>query len=245
MPLQIIGAGFGRTGTVSTKAALEILGFGPCYHMREILQHRPGVNDGHLDAWSEHARGQREMDWDFIFQNYNACLDHPTCHAYEELMERYPDAKVILNVRDGAGWFRSFEELMNGLVGMRKLGRFVPRVRKAFDIVDILVKQNVMGGVVERDANIEVFERHNAEVIAKVPADRLLVFNVKEGWEPLCAFLGVDVPDMPFPHLNESKGSTAMRVFRYWLETNSPAVKAGWAVGGAAAVAAAALLFVR
>lgn len=245
MPLEIIGAGFGRTGTVSTKAALEILGFGPCYHMREILQPRPGFNDGHLDAWSEHARGLREMDWDFIFENYPSCLDHPTCHAYEELMERFPDAKVLLNVRDPESWFRSFEDLMQGIGGMRKLGRFVPRIRKALDIVDRLVKQDVMGGVIERESNIAVFEQHNRDVIDKVPADRLLVFDVKQGWEPLCEFLDVAVPDMPFPHLNESKGSTGMRVFRYWLETNSTAMKASWAVGGAAIVAAAAMLLVR
>ena len=82
MALEIIGAGFGRTGTVSMKAALEILGFGPCYHMREILQRRPGYNDGHLELWSEHARARqagqrRDMDWDRIFARYASCMDHP------------------------------------------------------------------------------------------------------------------------------------------------------------------------
>lgn len=245
MPLEIIGAGFGRTGTVSTKAALEILGFGPCYHMREILKPRPGFNDGHLDAWSAFARGEQALDWDFLFQKYTSCLDHPTCHAYKELMEHYPNAKVILNVRDSQPWFRSFEDLMSGIGGMRRLAPFVPRVRKALDIVDGIIKRDAMGGVIEREANIAIFEAHNREVIESVPADRLLVFDVKDGWEPLCAFLGVAVPDMPFPHLNESKGSTAMRVFRYWLETTSTAAKAGWAVSGAVAAVAATLLLIR
>lgn len=247
MTLRIIGAGFGRTGTVSTKAALEILGFGPCYHMREILQRRPGFNEGHLELWSEHARAKAAghpapIDWDQVFAHYDACMDHPTCLYYEELMERYPDAKVVLNVRDSERWFRSWQTLFDGLGFIRKLAWFVPRIRRALDIVDTLIKDGEMGGVIEAESNIAIFERHNQHVIDTVPADRLLVFDVKQGWEPLCEFLGVEVPDEPFPHLNESKGSMQARLLQYWIETTSPRAKAGLALGGATAAALALLV---
>lgn len=249
MALDIIGAGFGRTGTVSMKAALETLGFGPCYHMREILKPRPGFNDGHLEAWSEHARAriagqQHDMDWDFIFARYASCMDHPTCLYYEQLMEKYPDAKVILNVRDSDRWFRSWQTLFDGIGFLRKLQRFVPRIRRALDVVDGLIRDGEMGGSIDASSNIEIFERHNREVIERVPADRLLVFDVRDGWDPLCAFLGVDVPDEPFPHLNESKGSMQKRLIQYWLETTSPRARASWALGGAT-LAALVVFFAR
>ncbi|HPG27419.1 MAG: sulfotransferase [Spirochaetaceae bacterium] len=242
MALQIIGAGFGRTGTVSMKAALEQLGFGPCYHMREILKPRPGFNDGHLAAWSEHARARQAgrphtLDWDFIFARYAACMDHPTCLYYEELMEKYPDAKVILTVRDPKRWFQSWQTLFEGLGFLRRLAPFVRRVRQGLDIVDVLIRDGEMGGRIEPESNIAIFERHNREVVERVPADRLLVFDVRQGWEPLCAFLGVDVPDTPFPHLNESKGSIRARLLQFWLETTSPRARATLAVGSAAILA--------
>lgn len=247
MGLEIIGAGFGRTGTVSMKAALEILGFGPCYHMREILARRPGYNDGHLELWSEHARAlsagrPSPMPWTRLLARYAACMDHPTCLYYKELMAAYPDAKVILNVRDPERWFASWQTLFEGLGFMRVLARFVPRIRRAIDVVDLLIRDGQMKGRIERASNVAEFERHNAEVIASVPRERLLVFDVKQGWEPLCAFLGVAVPNEPFPHLNESKGSMQARLFQYWLETTSPRARAGWAIGGASLVAVLALL---
>lgn len=243
MALEIIGAGFGRTGTVSMKAALEILGFGPCYHMREILKPRPGYNDGHLELWSEHARAlaaglPSPIDWKQLFARYAACMDHPTCLHYKELMEVFPDARVILNVRDPERWFASWQTLFEGLGVMRAIGRFVPRVRRAIDIPDVLIRDGQMKGSIDHDSNIAEYLRHNAEVIATVPSGKLLVFDVKQGWEPLCAFLGVPVPDQPFPHLNESKGSIHARLFQFWLETTSPRARAGWALGGVTLVAA-------
>jgi hypothetical protein len=242
MSLEIIGAGFGRTGTVSMKAALEILGFGPCYHMREILKSRPGYNDGHLELWSEHAHALAEgrpspIQWKRLLARYAACMDHPTCLYYKELMEAYPDAKVILNVRDPERWFVSWQTLFEGVGFMRTVARFVPRVRRAIDITDVLIRDGQMKGLIERESNIAEFERHNAEVMASVPRDKLLVFDVKQGWGPLCEFLGVPVPNEPFPHLNESRGSMQARLFQFWLETTSPRARAGWALGGASAVA--------
>lgn len=247
MGLKIIGAGFGRTGTVSTQAALEKLGFGPCYHMREILTPRTGCSEGHLEMWSEHARARHagqphEMDWDRVFERYGACMDLPTCLYYEELMEHFPDAKVILNVRDSERWYRSWERINDGIRFMHLFARFSSRVRRALDITDLLVRDGHMGGVIEKETNIAVFERHNREVVERVPEDRLLVFDVRDGWEPLCAFLGVDVPDEPFPHLNETKGSMRKRLVEYWVETTSTKAKTGWVLGGAVAIAMIALL---
>ncbi len=243
MGLEIIGAGFGRTGTVSMKAALELLGFGPCYHMREILKARPGFNDGHLELWSQHAHALAEgrpspIDWKTLLARYAACMDHPTCLYYRELMEAHPEAKVILNVRDPERWFVSWQTLFEGLGFMRAVGRFVPRVRRAIDVIDVLIRDGQMKGRIDRESNIAEFLRHNAEVVATVPPERLLVFDVKQGWGPLCAFLDVPVPDAPFPHLNESKGSMQARLFQFWLETTSPRARAAWALGAASVVAA-------
>ena len=241
MPLKIIGAGFGRTGTVSTKAALEILGFGPCYHMREILKSRPGYSDGHLKLWSEHARARaagedHRMDWEHIFAQYPATMDHPASIYYKELMETFPDAKVILNVRDSESWFKSWQTLFDGFDFFRYFAPIIPPVRRALDIVDVLIRDVEMNGNIERESNIEIFERHNREVIETVPADRLLVFSVKEGWGPLCKFLDVEVPDQPFPHLNESKGSIQKRLLEFAIETMSPRAKVLFAVGSATAI---------
>ena len=243
MALEIIGAGFGRTGTVSMKAALEILGFGPCYHMREIPKRRPGYNDGHLELWSEHARALQAgrpspIEWKRLLARYAACMDHPTCPYYRELMAAFPDAKVILNVREPERWFVSWPTLFEGLGLMRAIGRFVPRIRRAIDVIDVRIRDGQMKGRIERESNIAEFLRHNAEVVATVPKEKLLVFDVKQGWGPLCEFLGVPVPNEPFPHLNESKGSMQARLFQFWLETTSPRARAASALVVASILAA-------
>ena len=241
MSLKIIGAGFARTGTVSTKAAFEKLGFGPCYHMREILTPRRGHSEGHLQLWSEHARARHvgqphRLDWGQLFARYASCIDLPTCLYYEELLEEFPDAKVVLTVRDAEGWFRSWKRLNDAFRFIRPFARFSPRVRRAMDITDLLVTGTVMGGAIEKASNIEVYERHNQAVRDRVPSERLLVFDVRDGWAPLCEFLGVEIPDEPFPHLNESKGSLSSRLFRYWVDTTPARIKAAWVVGAAASI---------
>ena len=101
MTLDVIGAGFGRTGTMSLKVALEELGFGPCYHMSEVFAHPE-----HVELWRAAAQG-KEVDWEQIFGGYRATVDWPACSFYGELMEKYPDAKVILTVRDPQRWYES------------------------------------------------------------------------------------------------------------------------------------------
>jgi hypothetical protein len=202
--LKVIGAGFGRTGTASLKVALEELGFGPCYHMSEAFQHPE-----HCEVWETAAQGQ-QVDWEKIFANYRATVDWPGCIFYEQFMEKYPDAKVLLSVRDPEKWY---ESVVNTLYSIQKqnwnavnsilLRFFAPNMRKLVRMNNAVVWEGTFQGkFAEKDYALSIYNRHIEEVKKRVPPDRLLVYNVKEGWGPLCAFLGVEVPDKPFPHLN-------------------------------------------
>lgn len=226
MNLKVIGAGFGRTGTMSLKVALEELGFDPCYHMTELFE-----NSSHADLWNAAANGER-VDWEDLLGEYAATVDWPGCSFYEELMEEYPDAKVLLSVRDPERWY---ESTLNTIYNIRRvtssskffavLGRFVPGVRRVARMVNTLIWEGTFDGRFEdRQYAIEVFNRHNEEVKKRVPADRLLVYEVKEGWEPLCDFLGVEVPDKPFPHLNDSYSFRKMFVRRLVAAATVPAL---------------------
>lgn len=196
--MKVIGAGFGRTGTMSMQAALETLGY-RCYHMREVPE-----QPGHLKAWHEFVSGRASMDWKALFENYEATVDFPACVYYQELLREFPDAKVVLNVRDPEPWYNSFMTLMKTVDGFR-IFRFIPKARRFIAFSDLILGQ-VFNGSFERDHCIDVFNRHNQAVKESVPKDRLLVFRVQEGWEPLCEFLGCEVPEgVPFPHLNEGK----------------------------------------
>ena len=194
MPLSVIGAGLGRTGTMSLKLALERLGHGPCYHMKEVLAHL----DAHVPMWDRAAEGGL-VDWDVLFEGYRAAVDHPAAGFYRELAAHYPEAKVILTVRDPERWFQSFtntilhpltEPLPDHLVAWGTM------VRKA--ILDRVFD----GNVADKTHVIASYERHNEEVKRAVPRGRLLVYEVAQGWEPLCQFLEAPVPDEPFPMAN-------------------------------------------
>ncbi|MEX2112008.1 MAG: sulfotransferase family protein [Pirellulales bacterium] len=212
--MQVIGAGFGRTGTMSMQAALEILGY-RCYHMKELTEH-----PGHLQAWHELVAERAPMDWQALFQDFQATVDFPACAYYRELMQEFPDAKVVLNVRDSDRWFDSFQTLQQTTDRFRVF-RFIPRARRFLDFVDLLLPK-VFTNPRDRARCIEVFQRHNREVQEHVPPDRLLVFQVQDGWEPLCKFLGRDVPaGILFPHLNEGSGTLERlareRLFGRWI----------------------------
>lgn len=198
--MQVIGAGFGRTGTMSMQAALNALGY-RCYHMKEVPE-----QPGHLQAWHEFVSGRAPMDWKTLFKDYEATVDFPACIFYEELLREFPDAKVVLNVRDPERWFDSFLTLQETTDSFRKF-RFIPKARRFLNFVDLLLPK-VFGSPKDRATCIAVFNRHNQQVQERVPKDRLLVFRVDKGWEPLCAFLGCDVPrGIPFPHLNEGRAT--------------------------------------
>ncbi len=206
--LKIIGAGFGRTGTLSIKAALEELGFGPCYHMKVAL-FRPW----HILFWLR-AIHKKKVNWKRFFRKYNSVVDWPACEFYKELSEIYPEALILLNVRDAETWYDSS---LKTIYRIQKIWpSWYPRVLTRMQ--NELIFQGRFDGQFEnRDKAIKNFKNHIQEVKQKIPEERLLVFDVKEGWEPLCKFLGVPVPEnREFPHLNETSEYTKY-IYLLWV----------------------------
>lgn len=222
--LKIIGAGFGRTGTLSLKSALEELGFGPCYHMVEVIS-----NPSRLPAWIDAVQG-KPVNWREVFQGYQATVDWPGCSFYKELMEVYPEAKVLLSVRDPEKWYESVANTIYlvskrpDAVATREVlekiapqgGAIIPAEgldrEQMMQLTKFIWGETFHGRFEEREHAIEVFNQHVEEVKKHVPPEKLLVYNVREGWEPLCSFLGVAVPkDKPFPALNSRENFQALR----------------------------------
>ena len=191
MALQVIGAGLGRTATFSLKFALEHIGFGPCYHMSEVFA---GARRN-VPLWLDAIDGR--PDWDAIFDGFRSTSDYPACNYWRELAEYYPDAKVVLTVRDPDSWFDSVSETIfsDGMQGSLKGS-------PAGDMMQGLIFDVFGSRIGDRDYMTEWFIRRNREVIDALPPKRLLVFSPKEGWEPLCEFLGMRVPPEPFPRVN-------------------------------------------
>jgi hypothetical protein len=207
MSIRVIGAGFGRTGTLSLKQALEELGFGKCYHMVELLN-----NPQQVTYW-EDANKNQPVDWDTLFMGYQSTVDFPGYRHYKALMQHYPQAKVLLSVRDFDKWHESVyqtiyqagprlgEKILMGL----KLP-FSPRLRnlvRVFRMAGSIWQKDFAGRFEDKAFARQIYDQHNAEVQRVVPSGRLLVYEVKQGWEPLCNFLQVPVPDKPFPRVNE------------------------------------------
>lgn len=198
MALKVVGAGPGRTGTASLKVALEMLDLGRCYHMGELL------NDiSATDHWIAAAQGA--PDWDRIFDGYGAAVDYPAAKFWRELADYYPEAKVLLSVRDANNWFDSVHETI-----------FSPRLREwtaespFAEFMRMTVHGEFGNRIDDRAFMVDYFERHVAAVKAAIPAERLLVYEVKQGWGPLCEFLGVPEPDEPFPRVNSRADTSAM-----------------------------------
>jgi len=194
--VKVIGAGFHRTGTLSLRAALEQLGFGPCYHMAELRRHLE-----HAASWLAAADGDVGALQE-ILQDYAAAVDWPTCHFWRQLADLYPDAKIILTVRDPDQWFDSHCRLMRTVLRLRATAAEGTPATTGPIIKRLMVQDTFGGRIVSRTHCTSVFERHTEQVRASLPPERLLTFNVAEGWEPLCSFLDVPVPDVEFPHLN-------------------------------------------
>ncbi len=196
MTLQLIGAGIGRTGTHSLKIAVEQLLGGPCYHMMEVFGHPE-----HVPMWHEAANGTMP-DWDALFEGYAAEVDWPASAFWRELSEHYPDAPVLLSTRESAdAWWRSADrtifEVMKGDTPPVGTNAWMDMVTALF--------RNTFADPLDEDACKMAYERHNAEVRATIPADRLIDWKPGDGWEPICAALGVPVPDDPFPHVNSTE----------------------------------------
>lgn len=200
MSLEVIGPGFGRTGTASLKRALEILGFGPCHHMEECFAHPETV-----PHWQAVAAG-KTVDWDSLFAGYRSQVDWPGAHVWRSLVQAYPEAKVVMSVRPEESWWKSFSATIGTLLGHFRAGQLPPLPPHILGMMgataEMVEAQTFGGPASDRETVLRAYRRQLEEVTSAVPADRLLVFDVAEGWGPLCAFLGVPVPDAPFPHVN-------------------------------------------
>lgn len=197
MALAVIGSGFGRTGTKSLKAALETLGLGPCHHMHEIVEHPEQVA-----YWQAIAAG-KPVDWNEVFRGYVSQVDWPGAHVWRELSEAYPQAKVIHTVRPPEVWWASFTKTIGKLMSHYRSLPLPPHIGAILNAWEDMVGRPVLGGdYSDKDACIAAYERHSQAVQDTIPAGRLLVFNVAEGWGPLCGFLGKPVPADTFPHHN-------------------------------------------
>jgi hypothetical protein len=204
--LKVIGAGFGRTGTLSLKSALEALGLGPCYHMVETAAHPE-----HDAMWLALARGVAS-DWRPMLKGYASTVDWPTTYFWKALAAANPDAKIILTVRDPDAWYLSaaatifarmleFEALRAG--ALRDDSDAVdPGRRRHMEMVNTIVVEKTFGGSLAKAHALHVFNAHNEDVRRSVPPERLLAYESGEGWAPLCAFLGVPVPAAPYPKVN-------------------------------------------
>ena len=197
MALEVIGAGFGRTGTLSLKFALEHLGLGPCYHMMEVRK-----NPTHSGIW-QHAVNNEPVDWKDLFQGYKTVVDWPAAEFWSELCSAYPDAKVILSLREPEGWYKSVcNTIMTNLTSPLP---DEPEQRKHRAMTRSLILDRVFGGQFEVKAHaIEVFNANLAKVREQIPAERLLEYRPGDGWVPLCEFLGVAVPEEDYPNVNSS-----------------------------------------
>jgi hypothetical protein len=199
MALDVIGAGFGRTGTLSLKLALERLGYDRCYHMLEVRE-----NPSHVGLWRRATDGQG-MDWDALFEGYRATVDWPASAFWRQLASHYPEAKVILSLRDPERWYRSVHDTIYQAMTMELPDDAPEAVGEQMAMVRRLVLERTFEDGFEDETHaIEVFNRHNAEVKAAFDEDRLLVFEASEGWEPLCKFLGKPIPEEDFPRVNDS-----------------------------------------
>lgn len=191
MALEVIAAGLGRNATFSMKFALERLGFGPCHHMSEVFAN----GRRQVPLWIEVGRGK--PDWDAIFEGFRSCSDYPSANYWRELADRYPEAKVVLTARDPDSWFESVSETI-----------FAPRMLDSLKgapletMLNLVIFDHFEGNIKDRAYMIDWYVRRNQEVVDSLPRDRLLQFHPKMGWQPLCDFLGVDVPDVPFPRVN-------------------------------------------
>lgn len=205
--MKVIGAGLPRTGTLTQKMALEMLGLGPCYHMVNVL-----ADLDEADLWARALEG--EQIWDEVFDGFQSTVDWPGGYFYEALAERYPEAKVVLSVRDKRRWAESMHETVWAVRNGDSLTRLLSDARAHIDpewaaflgMIDSLLWRGEGTFALapeSMEALIETAEAHEQKVRAAIPPERLLVWDVREGWEPLCSFLELPVPEVELPHIND------------------------------------------
>src|SRR5476651_2667953 len=186
MSLAVIGPGFGRTGTLSLKQALEMLGFGPCHHMEEVFAHPEQVPHWHAVA------ARNPVVWDDVFAGYRSQVDWPGAHSWRELADAYPQAKIVLSVRPEELWWKSFSATIGTLLDAPDEVPLPPHIRTMMGVGIELIQAQTFGcPLADRDGALAAYRKRIADVRAAIAPERLLVFDVAEGWVPLCGFLDV------------------------------------------------------
>lgn len=193
--MQVIGVGVGRTGTFSLKLAIERLGFGPCHHMEAVIENMPAQ----VPLWSAAIAG--DPDWPAIYNGYQSAVDWPTAGFYRQLYATYPNAKFILTHRSPESWAASFSGTIQKLIAGRD--NAPPPMQDWLQMAENLIAMSGFPVSMNTDDLQAAFIAHNDAVKETIPAEQLLVYEVKEGWAPLCDFLGKDAPDEPFPRTNQ------------------------------------------
>lgn len=196
MTLQIIGAGFGRTGTNSLKTALEILGYKPCYHLFELKE-----NPDHVAFWNK-ANSGNNVNWESFFKSYNATVDWPAAAFVTELNSTFRNSKVILTIRDPEEWYESAKNtIFKGMANWKRIEN--PETKERMKMANSIILNGIFSGKYENKSHcINVFKKHIENMRKTIKPEKLLEFNVSEGWEPLSKFLEQKVPNTPFPHTN-------------------------------------------
>jgi hypothetical protein len=190
MSLRVVGAGLGRTGTLSLKGALEKLLGGPCHHMMEVFIHQEQI-----PGWTAAGRGQMP-DWHEFLAGYVAAVDFPAASFWPELAAANPDAIVLLSTRDSSEtWWQSASSTIFKSIDLAP----DPKWR---DMIGAIFASRFTLDFTNREAAIAAYERHNAKVRATVPKHRLVEYQPGDGWEPLCKALHLPIPAEPFPHTN-------------------------------------------
>jgi hypothetical protein len=228
--MKVIGAGLPRTATTTQAIAFDMLGFGRCYHMRDLMMDF----DAGLPLWEAAADGK--PDWEAILGDAESCCDWPTARYYKELFDYYPESKVVLSVRDPEGWIRSMRDTVWSIYFGESVMHHVCEARAVLDplwrrfmaLMTIMTWGEDSLGPPDSTFDDEAFaasmHRWNDRVKREVPADRLLVWDPREGWEPLCAFLDVAVPGEPLPNVNDTAAfkegvvGGALAVLNHWWD---------------------------
>jgi hypothetical protein len=212
--MKVIGAGLPRTATTTTLIAFEQLGFAPCYHMRDVFADM----DTQVPLWEAAVEGK--ADWETIFAGAQSSCDWPSAYFYRELIDVYPQAKVVLSVRSAEGWVRSMRDTVWPVYFGPSPMHHICEARRAVDenwdrYITFMTKITwdqergpFVGDHFSDEGLAAIMENWNARVKADVPAERLLVWEPADGWEPLCEFLEVEVPEGPVPRVNDTAAFT-------------------------------------
>jgi len=209
MALKVIGTGLPRTGTASLKGALQLLGYQQTYHMDNLLN-----NPSQVHYWVE-LFDTGSTDYDALFEGFAASTDFPGFFAYKALLKQYPDSKFILTTRDPDIWYESIKNTVYQAV-TAFFQKDTPtdsmrRVEGVFQLLDrYLFGQFFKGTFLDKEKTLSLVNAYLDEINAIIPADKMLIYEISEGWQPLCDFLELRVPEIEFPYKNKREDFNTM-----------------------------------